>query len=130
MTAAERGDYELLRPFLNPEVFLSDYGFGIDPIERWRKLDDEPLTVMRALLFMSYVEEDTNEGRIFRWPVYGSETKTLGDISPRDRRRFLSVMSREEFRRIIPNDEFGYVGPRLGILADGTWWFFLLEPGP
>ena len=29
---------------------------------------------------------------------------------------------------ILP--EYGYVNPRLGILADGTWWFFVLEGGP
>jgi hypothetical protein len=26
--------------------------------------------------------------------------------------------------------ETGYVAPRLGILADGTWWFFVTEPAP
>jgi hypothetical protein len=27
-------------------------------------------------------------------------------------------------------DEYGYTSPRLGILEDGTWWFFILEGGP
>jgi hypothetical protein len=26
--------------------------------------------------------------------------------------------------------EYGYTGPRLGILADGTWWFFLSGGAP
>ncbi len=134
LSAAENGDYEMLRPLLDPEVFLSDFGFGIadepDPVARWAEMVEEPLAVMAAVLNMGYVEEDTNEGRLFRWPPYDAETSSLADISVRDRRLFLSAMSRTEFRRLIPNVEYGYVGPRLGILADGTWWFFILEPGP
>ena len=26
--------------------------------------------------------------------------------------------------------ESGYVAPRLGILADGTWFFFIQDPAP
>jgi hypothetical protein len=36
-------------------------------------------------------------------------------------------MTEREFARLVPY-EYGYVGPRLGILADGTWWFFILNP--
>ena len=31
---------------------------------------------------------------------------------------------------VMPDAEYGYVGPKLGILKNGTWWFFILEPGP
>lgn len=134
LTAAEREDYELLRPVLDPEVFLSDFGFGTqeepDPIGRWSEMGDEPLQMMGVLLQMNHEEEETNEGHLFRWPRYDENTKSLDEISDRDRKAFRSIMTRREFRRLIPNEEFGYVGPRLGILAEGTWWFFILEPGP
>lgn len=130
LEAAEDGAYKVLRSVLEPETFLSDFGYGIDPIDRWAKIGDEPLALMAALLQMDHVTEDSNEGRLIRWPVYDAETKSLDDITDRDRDLFLSVMSPQEFRRLIPNDEYGYVGPRLGILADGTWWFFIMEPGP
>ncbi|MDQ3963686.1 MAG: hypothetical protein M3277_07225 [Actinomycetota bacterium] len=134
LNAAEHGDYEMLRPLLEPEVFLSDFGFGShdepDPITRWADMGDKPLRIMAALLQMSYEEEDTNEGRLFRWPIYDAETKALSDMSGRDRNVFRSLLTRSEFRRLVPDEEYGYVGPRLGILADGIWWFFILEPGP
>lgn len=134
LSAAEHGNYEMLRPLLNPDVFLSDFGFGIDdepdPIARWVEMGEEPLRIMAALLTMRHQQEDTNEGHLFRWPTYDADTGALGDISPRDRSSFLTVMSRSDLRLLIPNDEYGYIGPRLGILADGTWWFFILESGP
>ena len=42
---------------------------------------------------------------------------------------FATVMSEGDLERLI-TDEYGYTGPELGILKDGTWWFFLLEGGP
>jgi hypothetical protein len=56
-------------------------------------------------------------------------TPTQGDLTPKDRDLFKTVLSEAELERLI-TDEYGYTGPRLGILADGTWWFLLLEPGP
>ncbi len=85
---------------------------------------------MAALLNMRYVKRSTNEGRLYQWPIYDANTKSTRDIRPIDRKRFLAIMTRAQFRRLVPDAEYGYVGPRLGILKDGTWWFFLLEPGP
>ena len=133
LTAVRRGDYESLRPVLNQKVFLSDFGFGkkeSDVIDRWSDMGDEPLEIMGALLQMKYEEEETNEGHLFRWPRYDENTKSLAEISNRDRKAFRSVMSEREFKKLVPNAEFGYVGPRIGILEDGTWWFFVLEDGP
>lgn len=125
LAAAADHDYEALRELFDPNVFLSDFGFGIDPTNRWKRVGDEPIELMAALLEMDYLERDSNEGHLYEWPAYDAETKRLADISRADRNLFLSVMTREEFRRLVPNAEFGYVGPRLGILADGTWWFFV-----
>jgi hypothetical protein len=38
-------------------------------------------------------------------------------------------MSKADLEQLI-TDEYGYTSPKLGILEDGTWWFFLLESGP
>ena len=133
LEAAEEHDYELLRPLLDPDAFLSDFGFGReevpDPIARWEEMGEQPLEVMAALLNMDSEEDDTNEGHLFRWPPYDPETGSMAEIDPADREAFLSVMSRKKLRSLVSGD-YGYIGPRLGILADGTWWFFLLEPGP
>jgi hypothetical protein len=130
LAAAGDHDYEALRELLDPKVFLSDFGFGIDPTSRWERMGDAPIEIMAALLRMDHVESRSNEGRLYKWPTYDAENKSLADIRRSDRKLFLSVMSREEYRRLIPNDEYGYVGPRLGILADGTWWFFVMGGGP
>jgi hypothetical protein len=134
LRAAEHEDYEMLRPLLDPKVFLSDFGFGTrdepDPISRWAEMEEKPLETMAVLLDMQYTVEETNEGRLYRWPIYDAEYKTLGEMRVRDRRSFRSIMSKEELSRLISDAEYGYVGPRLGLLRDGTWWFFILEPGP
>jgi hypothetical protein len=130
LAAAADHDYEALREWLEPSVFLSDFGFGTDPIDRWARRGDAPIEMMEALLGMRHETMPSNEGRLFKWPVYDAETKSLAAISARDRSAFLKVMTRAEFRRLVPNDEYGYTGPRFGILADGTWWFFIMRPGP
>jgi hypothetical protein len=38
-------------------------------------------------------------------------------------------MSEDELAQAFRPD-YGYTAPRLGILADGTWWFFVAEAGP
>lgn len=134
LTAAAAGDYELLRAWLDPEVFLSDFGFGTedepDPIARWKEMGEKPLEIMAALLGMDYTEMDTNEGHLYQWPIYDAETKDIQEVRGSDREQFLTVMTRQELRRLVPDAEYGYIGPRLGILKDGTWWFFIMEPGP
>jgi hypothetical protein len=128
IVAARREDPEFLRFLLKPRVFLSDYGFGKDPVDRWLAAKDEPLEIMGTLLKMPYTKERTNEGLLFRWPAYTAES-TRSDMTSEDRRLFLKVMSRREVRNLFW-PEFGYVGPRLGILRDGTWWYFVSAGNP
>lgn len=133
LLAAESGDYDMLRPLLDPEVFLSDFGFGPDepdPVSRWEAMGSQPLQMMSILLEMQHVVENTNEGVLYRWPTYDEETRSLSQLRDEDKRAFRSTIRSQDVRQLVPNAEYGYVGPRLGILADGTWWFFILEPGP
>lgn len=123
----------MLRPLLDPGVFLSDFGFGADapdPISRWQELGRDPLQMMAILLEMEHVVEETNEGVLYRWPTYDEETSSVDELRSTDKRAFRSVLSAREARRLVPDAEYGYVGPRLGILEDGTWWFFLLGGEP
>jgi hypothetical protein len=130
LAAAESGDYGALRAAVKPEVFLSDFGFGSepDPAARWEEMGPEPLEIMGALLRMPHAVRETNEGTLYQWPIYDHNSEA-GDISARDRELFLTIMSEDEVEDLIPS-EYGYTAPRLGILADGTWWFFILNRGP
>lgn len=134
LLAAQERDYELLRPVLDPEVFLSDYGIGVDdepdPTSRWAEKGPRPLELMAIVLQMDFQERDTNEGHLYKWPTYDEETKSLDEVSSRDRDLFLSVFSPEEFRRFAADEEYGYTGPTLGILEDGTWSSFNSVGGP
>jgi hypothetical protein len=116
---------------LDQEVFLSDYGFGNDqpdPIGRWQERGTEPLETMDALLHMRHVVRETNEGTLYQWPRLDPDSKPT-DLTPAERDRFLTFMSEDELRQAF-DPEYGYTAPRLGILADGTWWFFVAEQGP
>ena len=130
LAAADKGDYAALRPLIDVDVFLSDFGFGeeSDPAGRWEKMGSQPLETMGVLLRMRHVVRKTNEGTLYHWPVYDPDSDP-GDLTARDEERFATVMSKAELERLI-TDEYGYTGPKLGILEDGTWWFFLLEGGP
>jgi hypothetical protein len=129
--AVESGDYEQLRPLLDKKVFLSDYGFGNDqpdPIERWKAMGPEPLETMGALLRVTHAVKETNEGTLYQWPRFDPDS-TGEDIKPAERKAFLTFMTEVELANaFIP--EYGYTGPRLGILADGTWWYFLSGGAP
>jgi hypothetical protein len=130
LAAADNGDYAALRPLVEAETFLSDFGFGEepDPVGRWEEMGPQPLETMGVVLRMQHVVRQTNEGTLYQWPSYDADSDP-GDLTPKDRDLFKTVLSEAELERLI-TDEYGYTGPRLGILADGTWWFFLLEPGP
>jgi hypothetical protein len=130
LAAADKGDYGALRPLIDADVFLSDFGFGEepDPAGRWEEMGSQPLETMGVLLRMKHVVRETNEGTLYQWPAYDPDSDP-GDLTARDRERFAAVMSKAELERLI-TDEYGYTGPKLGILKDGTWWFFLLEGGP
>jgi hypothetical protein len=130
LAAAESGDYRALRAEIKPEVFLSDFGFGSEPepAAQWEEMGPEPLEIMGALLRMQHVVRETNEGTLYQWPIYDPDSHA-GDISARDRELFLTIMSEDEVEDLIRSD-YGYTAPRLGILADGTWWFFILNRDP
>jgi hypothetical protein len=80
---------------------------------------------MAAVLRMPHVVRETNEGTLYQWPSYDANSRA-DDLSAEDRELFLTVMSKDELEQLIL-PELGYTGPRLGILADGTWWFFILK---
>ncbi|MGH3052245.1 MAG: hypothetical protein ACRDM8_04705 [Gaiellaceae bacterium] len=128
---ASAGDYEELRPFLDRSVFLSDFGFGKnqpDPIERWKAMGPEPLGIMGVLLRMPHAVKETGEGTLYEWPRFDANSEPE-DIKPAEREAFLSFMTEDELVSALTPD-YGYTGPRLGILADGTWWFFVSGGAP
>jgi hypothetical protein len=131
LDATDSGDYEQLRSVLDRSVFLSDFGFGNDqpdPIERWKAIGPKPLDTMGVLLHMPHAVKETNEGTLYQWPRFDPDSKAE-DIKPAEREAFLTFMTEAELvNAFIP--EYGYTGPRLGILADGTWWFFLSGGAP
>jgi hypothetical protein len=131
LAAAEAGDYERLRGLIEKKVFLSDYGFGAgqpDPVSAWEKLGRRPLETMGALLQMRHFVRETNEGTLYQWPRLDPDS-SADDMTPEERELFRSFMSEAELVGAF-DPEYGYTAPRLGILADGTWWFLVLEPGP
>jgi hypothetical protein len=131
LAAAEAGDYEQLRDVIDKEVFLSDYGFGADqpdPVSAWEELGARPLETMAALLQMRHFVRETNEGTLYQWPRLDPDS-SIEDMSPAERELFLTFMSEDELADAF-NPDYGYTAPRLGVLADGTWWFLILEPGP
>jgi hypothetical protein len=129
--AASARDYEELRPFLDRSVFLSDFGFGNDqpdPIERWKAMGPKPLETMGVLLRMPHAVKETNEGTLYEWPRFDTNSEPE-DIKPAEREAFLSFMTEDELVNALTPD-YGYTGPRVGILADGTWWFFVPGGAP
>jgi hypothetical protein len=129
--AAENKDYDALRPLIEKAVFLSDYGFGNDqpdPVERWRGLGPKPLEMMGVLLRLGHTVKETNEGTLYQWPRFDPNS-TAEEITAADRRLLRTIMTEAELRTLIL-PEYGYTAPRLGILADGTWWFFILNRAP
>jgi hypothetical protein len=126
LSAAQERDYDALRSLIEPELFVSEY--SSDPVAAWRALGDRPLATMEVLLQMGHHVKETNEGTLYQWPRFGPDSKP-GDMSEDERRALRKVMSESELRdAILP--EYGYTAPRLGILADGRWWFFVLRGGP
>jgi hypothetical protein len=129
--AAQAGDYDALRAVIKLDRFLSDYGFGLsqpDPVRRWQSLGEKPLRTMAVLLQMPHQVRETNEGTLYQWPGLGPDSDR-GDMTADERRLLQQVMTEAEVRNaILP--EYGYTAPRLGILADGTWWFFILNRAP
>jgi len=127
LAAAESGDYEPLRGLIEPDVFLSDFGFGNepDPVGRWQEIGSKPLETIGGVLRMPHAVRETNEGTLYQWPRFDANS-ALEDLSEPERDLLLTFMTEDELNNaFLP--ELGYTGPRLGILADGNWWFFILE---
>ena len=130
LAAAESGEYGPLRDVVKPESFLSDFGFGNepDPVGRWEKTGSKPLDTMGTLLRMAHVVRETNEGTLYEWPQFNADSRA-GDVSADERDLLLTIMTEDELTNaFLP--EYGYTGPRLGILADGDWWFFVSGGAP
>jgi hypothetical protein len=130
LAAAESGEYGPLRDVVNPESFLSDFGFGNepDPVGRWEEMGPKPLNSMGTLLRMPHAVRETNEGTLYEWPQFNADS-SAGDVSADERELLLTIMTEDELTNaFLP--EYGYTGPHLGILADGNWWFFLSAGAP
>jgi hypothetical protein len=128
LAAAKARDYDALEAVIDPEVFLSDAGFGVDPVPHWRELGTAPLEAMETLLGMTSTVEETNEGTLYRWPRLTADSHP--DEMSDTEREALTALLGEDGLRVAFTEDYGYVAPRLGILADGTWWFLVLEPVP
>lgn len=128
LAAAAARDYDMLVPLLEPRLFLSDFGFGVDPVVRWRDRGTEPLEAMEILLNMRpAAARDTNEGTLYQWPRFTHDSDP-DDMSTTEREALLKILDERELAAaFLP--ETGYTGPRIGILADGSWWFFLEQSG-
>jgi hypothetical protein len=103
-------------------------GSGLLPHREVRRLGPKPLETMGVLLGMPHSVRETNEGTLYQWPRFGPDS-SAEDMSESERELLRTVMTDAEVRNLIL-PEYGYTSPRLGILADGTWWFFILEAGP
>ena len=127
LAAAESGDYEPLQALVEPDVFLSDFGFGEepDPVGRWQEMGPKPLETMGDVLRMPHAVRETNEGTLYQWPKFDANS-TMEDLTEPERDLLLTFMTEDELiNAFLP--EYGYTGPRLGILANGNWWFLILK---
>jgi hypothetical protein len=128
LAAAQARDYDALQTVIDPEVFLSDTGFGVDPVPGWRAQGTAPLEAMEVLLGLPHTVEETGEGTLYRWPRFTANSSP--DEISRPERDALVALLGEDGLRVSFTEDYGYTAPRLGILADGTWWFLVMNPAP
>jgi hypothetical protein len=128
LSAATAQDYEALEALVDAEVFLSDAGFGVDPLPYWRDLGTEPRDAMATLLALPHTVTETNEGTLYQWPRFTADSEPE-DMSTAEEDALTAILGQSGLEAAFLA-ETGYTAPRLGILADGTWWFFVLTPGP
>jgi len=128
LAAATAQDYDGLEPLVGSESFLSDAGFGADPVAYWRDQGTGPLEAMAALLALPNTVRETNEGVLYQWPRLTPDSDPE-DMSAAEREALTALLGQRELERAF-NSETGYVAPRLGILADGTWFFFIQSTAP
>ncbi len=128
LAAATAQDYDALESLVDPEVFLSDAGFGTDPVAQWRDQGTAPLDAMAALLALPHAVRETNEGTLYQWPRFTADSDPE-DMSSAERDVLTELLGERGLETAFQS-ETGYVAPRLGVLADGTWWFFVQDPAP
>lgn len=128
LAAAGAGDYEALEPLVDVETFLSDAGFGADPVAYWRGLGTAPLEAIAAILALPHTMRETNEGALYQWPRFTADSDPA-EMSAAEKDALTAILGERGLERAF-NAETGYVAPRLGILADGTWFFFVQNPAP
>jgi hypothetical protein len=128
LAAAGDRNYDALEAVIDPEVFLSDSGFGVDPVPAWRQQGTMPLEAMEVLLGLPHTVEETNEGTLYRWPRFTADSEP-DEISQPERNALVALLG-EDGLRVSFTEDYGYTAPRLGILADGTWWFLVFDPAP
>ena len=128
LAAAGAGDYDALEPLVDTETFLSDAGFGTDPVAYWRGLGTAPLEAMAAVLALPHTVRETNEGTLYQWPRFTADSDPA-EMSAAEQDALRAILGERGLERAF-NAETGYVAPRLGILADGTWFFFVQNPAP
>jgi hypothetical protein len=128
LEATSAGDYDLLEPVVDPDRFLSDTGFGVDPLPGWRRLGTDPLEAMGVLLTLPHSVRETNEGTLYQWPRFTADSDP-SEVSAAEEAALSSILAERGLESVFLA-ETGYFGPRLGILADGTWWFFISGGAP
>jgi hypothetical protein len=128
LAAAAAEDYDALEPLIDDELFLSDAGFGEDPVAAWREQGTVPLETMTALLALRHTVEETNEGTLYRWPRFTADSDPA-EMTEAERDALVALLGEDGLEAAF-QPETGYIAPRLGILDDGTWWFLVMEPAP
>jgi hypothetical protein len=128
LAAAGARDYDALEPLVDPELFLSDAGFGVDPIAHWRDEGTAPLETMAVLLALPHTVTKTNEGTLYQWPRFTADSDPE-EMSEAEKDALTALLGERGLQAAF-QPETGYVAPRLGILADGTWWLLVLGPAP
>jgi len=98
---------------------------GEDPIERLKALSfdgkgEEIVSILRAVLRQSWVQESRGPTRTFIWPAFA--LKPPADSTPEERQIMLTCV---RFADLGRNDASGRPIPmRIGIGSDGTWHYF------
>ena len=123
LAATAAGDYEALRPLIDPALFTYSFGDGGDPVAYWKDIeanfDERPLEILAAILSMPFTRRDGD----YAWPfAFHRDPASL----TQDELRMLSAVYPNIERDVESWIEFGgYVGWRTGISRDGTWQFFV-----
>jgi hypothetical protein len=83
---------------------------------------------MAVLLALPHAVRETNEGTLYQWPRFTADSDPE-DMSAAEKDALTTLLGEGGLAAAFQS-ETGYVAPRLGILADGTWWFLVLDAAP